>query len=213
MAGRPDEYFWNPPPGHEQWGVSEVRSYVERILRAGTTPNGVFGIKVMWSVLEDWLPRLAALVGREAASPPGVLGAVFPNLSYIWLTRRDKVRQGVSWYRAMMTERWRSTDPGDGSTSRPDFDFEAIDHLVGVSIADDLAWEHFFQQHGIEPLRVVYEDSERAPGEVVERIHRYVGLESPARPAQRETRHQRQADDLTDDWVRRYHALKGGIDQ
>jgi trehalose 2-sulfotransferase len=211
VAGRPDEYFWNLPLGHEQWVVSEFRAYVERILRAGTMSNGVFGVKVMWGYFGDLLPRLAALVGREDASPPEILAAVFPNLSYIWLTRRDKVRQGISWYRALATQRWRSTDPGDGSTSPPDFDFEAIDQLVATSIADDLAWQRFFQQHGVDPLHVLYEDLERDPNVIAERICHYLGLEPPAQPAQRESRHQQQSDDLTEEWIRRYHALKASI--
>jgi trehalose 2-sulfotransferase len=208
VAGRPDEYLWDPPAGHERWSVSEIRSYVERIHQAGTTPNGIFGIKIMWSYLGDWIPRFAALAGRDELSPPEALTAVFPNVRYIWLTRRDKVRQGISFHRAIETKRWRSTDPDDGSTSGPAFDFAAIGYLVKLAISEDRAWETFFREHGIEPLVVVYEDLEQSPALVAERILQFLQL-SPLAPAlPRSWRHQRQADGLTEDWVRQYQALK-----
>jgi LPS sulfotransferase NodH len=210
IAGRPDEYFWNPPVGHEQWSIEQHRAYVERITRAGTTPNGVFGVKLMWSYLGDVVARLAALLDGEEASPPEILAATFPNLRYVWLTRRDKVRQGISFYRAIATQRWRSIDPGNRADADVQFDFQAIEALIEASIKDERAWQQFFQRYGIQPLTITYEDLERAPDMIVRQIVDHFGMGHSTQPLPRVWRHQRQADDLTDTWVQQYRALKGG---
>jgi LPS sulfotransferase NodH len=165
----------------------------------------------MWSVLGEMLPRLAALVGRADASPPDILASAFPNLHYIWLTRRDKVRQGISFYRAIATQRWRSTDPGNRADAEVPFDFQAIDSLIQTSVADEELWRQFFEQHGIQPFAIVYEDLQHEPEIVVGQILDHLGLGPPAQPFPRSGRHQRQADDLTDTWVRQYLALKGSL--
>jgi LPS sulfotransferase NodH len=207
VAGRPDEYFWNPPVGHEQWSVDEQYRYVEQIRRAGTTPNGVFGVKLMWSYLGEVVTRLAAVSGRAEASPPDVLAATFPNLRYIWLTRRDKLRQGISFYRALATERWRSTDPGSRADADVPFDFQAIDALIATSIQDERSWRQFFEQHGINPLAIEYENLDRAPETIVRQILAFLGLKVTSVALPTDWRHQRQADDLTEAWVRQYQAL------
>src|SRR5437016_3066195 len=53
VAGFPDEYFWNPPYWRERWDVGDFPSYFRRLLREGTSPNGVFGSKMMWDYFEE----------------------------------------------------------------------------------------------------------------------------------------------------------------
>lgn len=211
VAGRPDEYFWNPPAGHEQWSDDEYRAYVEQIRQAGTTLNGVFGVKLMWGYFDEVVARLAALTGQAGSSPPEILATVFSNLKYVWLTRRDKVRQAISWHRALATQRWRSTDAAPASAPEPTFHFDAIDALVGVATADDRAWQDFFDRHGLAPLEVVYEELEQAPEQACSRVLDFLALSALPRSPSQVWRHQRQADALSDAWVRRYHALKNGI--
>jgi trehalose 2-sulfotransferase len=210
VAGRPDEYFWDPPAGHERWSPEEYRAYVERIQQAGTTPSGVFGLKLMWGYFDAVVARLATLTGRAESSPPAILATVFPNLKYVWLTRRDKVRQAISWHRALASQRWRSTDATAEGTPEPTFDFAAIDGLVDVATADDRSWRDFFTLHGIAPLVIVYEELEQDPEQACRQVLDFLGLSVSTRSSSRVWRHQRQADGLTDAWVRRYHALKGG---
>jgi trehalose 2-sulfotransferase len=211
VAGRPDEYFRDPPAGHARWALPEFGAYVERIRRAGTTPNGVFGLKVMWSYFEEVVSRLATLTGRAGARAPEVLACTLPSLRYIWLTRRDKVRQGVSWERALKTRRWRSTDVAVEGIPEPTFDVEAIDALVEVAAADDRAWRGFFDRHGIEPLVILYEELEQHPEQTCRRALDFLRVAAPRQSPPPAWRHQRQADSLSEEWVRRYRALKASV--
>jgi LPS sulfotransferase NodH len=208
VAGRPDDYFWNPAFWQERWDTPDFDAYLQRILKEGTTPNRIFGAKLMWHDLDELLPTLATFAGIDAASPPALLGTIFPNLRYLWLTRRDKVRQAISWYRALATRAWRSTDQQPPSSGEPAFSFPEVDRLVQQSIKGDQEWQQFFQRHGIEPLVIAYEDLADDPARTAIRILDHLGLPSPAAPWPSAWQHQQQADALTDAWVRQYHALK-----
>src|SRR5919201_517480 len=124
VAGRPEDYFWNLPFWSAHWGLTDFPGFAQRLLHEGTTANGVFGSKLMWDQLDDVGKQFATLLSLGDAGPPEVLAAAFPNLHYIWLTRRDKLRQGISYSRAMETKVWRSTDVSKVARVEPRFNFE-----------------------------------------------------------------------------------------
>jgi len=130
--------------------VTDISSFAERLFQEGTTANGVFGSKLMRDQLDEVVRQFASLLGQGDAPPPQVLAASFPDLHYIWLTRRDKVRQGISHYRAMETKVWRTSDVSKVAPVEPPFNFEAIQSLVQLCTWEDQAWQDFFRQHAIE---------------------------------------------------------------
>ena len=108
IAGRPQEYF--DPNFEELWlerlGISSDAEFFEKILPEGTTPNGVFAAKVHWHQFEYLARKLRAVHGGGPILD--LLRDTFPDLRYVFLTRRDKVRQAVSYYRAIETNIWWS---------------------------------------------------------------------------------------------------------
>ena len=88
-------------------GLSSYHDHLERTFQLGTTPNGVFGSKLMWrqiaelEALATELPEYTGLRGHE------LLERVFGGPAYIWISRREKVRQAVSMWRALQTRSWR----------------------------------------------------------------------------------------------------------
>jgi trehalose 2-sulfotransferase len=117
VGGYPEEYFWQRSYWYERWDVSDFPSFIDRVREHGTSHNGVFGAKLMWDEMYDLIREFVTLLGVTEESPAQVLEAAFPNLHYIWLRRTDRLRQGISYYRALETKRWRSTDT---SSIRPD---------------------------------------------------------------------------------------------
>jgi LPS sulfotransferase NodH len=205
-AGSPDDYFWNQPFWYELWTVSTFSAYLKRLLQEGTSTNGVFGCKMMWDYLGDLLPQLAAHAGTKMTTPEDILAATFPNLRYVWLTRQDKVRQGISYYRALETRIWRSTDRGTKPVEDPPFNAQAIESLVQLCTWEDQEWRDFFGRSGITPLVITYEDLAASPERAVADIVAFLGL-PPAPSLQGQVwAHQRQADALTERWVHRYLA-------
>jgi LPS sulfotransferase NodH len=184
-------------------GIENYRDHLERTFRWGTTDNGVFGAKLMYNQLAE-LRALAATLPEYAGLPViDLLTRLFGDPTYVWVSRADKVRQAVSLWRALQTRSWRHGG-GRGDTELH-YRFEAIDHLVRLFSSEDEAWQALFSEHGIDALRVGYEqDLERDPDGTVRAVLRHVGVTVPegwrAKPPIA-----RQADALSAEWVATYH--------
>ena len=85
------------------------------------------------------------------------------SIKWIWLRRKNRILQAISYYRAMETGRWHySRDDKDPTNTIPDMDVP--DHRVfelatKLSLGDN-AWEDFFRANEIEPYMLFYEDFE-----------------------------------------------------
>src|SRR5579872_697273 len=140
VAGYPDEYFWQRSFWYQRWGVSDFATFIDRVREHGTSRNGVFGSKLMWDQMHPLLRELATLPGASSGLETHVLGTAFPNLHYVWLRRTDRIRQGISYYRALATKRWRSTDTTNVQPEPP-FNFEAIFSLIQLCTWEDANWQ------------------------------------------------------------------------
>ena len=112
IAGRPREYFdWKHEKDWiDRFNIAANTEYFEKILSEGTTPNGVFGAKVHWYQFVHLTSKLR-MIQAYGLSERELLRHTFPDLRYVFLTRRDKVRQAVSYYRATHTDVWWSFQP------------------------------------------------------------------------------------------------------
>lgn len=208
VAGRPDEYFWNPPHWIERWKTSDFAGYLAGIRQEGSGPNGVFGLKIMADHLFEVGDKIGDVTHTAALPLPQRLETAFPHPRYVWLRRRDTLRQAISFHRAIETGAWRSTDESNVAPSEMGFDFGKIDGYVGYLIDADCMWDDYFTTNAIETLTIFYEDLAAAPEAVAKRILGFLNIAIPEPMPQREWQHQRQADGLTEAWVRRYHEAK-----
>ncbi len=196
-----------PPRAPDHSSLQGLRSYREHLRRSfqlGTTDNGVFGVKLMWRNLPELQHLAGELPEYGDLDLYGLLERLFDHPRYIWVTRRDKVRQAVSLWRALQTRRWRHEHTHDDGPVELHYRFEGIDHLVRTLQADDEGWQEFFDQHGISPLRMVYEDLELGIGAAARAVLSYIGVQVPPDWHPREVL-KRQADALSDRWVAAYH--------
>jgi LPS sulfotransferase NodH len=237
LAGRPEEYFESlkgsgrprrpleyftgmedteliallggsegPPPAYTT--DTDYGEYLARTIEQATTPNGVFGAKVMWGYLDDFVSNLRTISQYSHLPVPQLFAAIFPNLHYITVIRRDKVRQAVSLWKAIQTQAWKLDEdehPGEQSHHQPlTFNFAAIDHLKRQLEVDEAAWQQFFIQNNITPFTVIYEDFVSAYEETALQILRYLDIAIPDRPFSAR-RMKQQADALSEQWIQRYH--------
>ena len=210
VAGRPAEFFWRggEPAWAAAWGVpaDDFAIYLRAALLHGTTPNGVFGAKMMWGYLEDFVAQARQIPAYAPLGLPDLLSTVFPNLQYIWLSRRDKVRQAISHWRALQTGTWGQTsDSRSPSTAEPRYDRAAIDHLVREVVAHDAAWSSYFAENRVEPLRIEYETFVSRYEATILEVLDFLSVPVPADLGTSRRRMRRQADTLTEEWVRRHH--------
>ncbi|HEX8102580.1 MAG TPA: Stf0 family sulfotransferase [Solirubrobacteraceae bacterium] len=227
VAGRPEEYFERlvhsglPREPREYFagapddlvaGLAPSRSgdpadaRLEHVLpaafEAGTTPNGVFGAKMMWGYFGDFLDQLGST--PEAPDACAVLERALGDMSYVHVTRRDKVAQAVSLWRAVQTQAWNAEDPAAGE---PVYDERGIAHLLAGLEREDAAWTAWFAAHHLEPLVVVYEDFAADHGGKLAEVLAFLGLPQDSIPA---PPLRRQADERSERWVARFSASSAG---
>lgn len=198
------------PTQFAQYDVSSYAYYLEKVFEEGTTPNGVFGAKLMWSYLDDFVAYLSDILFCKEMPVPQLLSTVFPNLHYIWVIREDKVQQAVSLWKAIQTWTWKQeSSSADKQPARElHFHFAAIDHLVQQITRDEAAWQRYFATNGIQPFPVVYEELIRAYEKTALSILDYLSIPIPDNHLFAERRMKQQADALSDEWVQRYRYLK-----
>jgi len=193
------------PPYSDLRGLADYREHLRRTFELGTTSNGVFGAKLMWSQLPD-LHRLTSTVPEfRGVGRTDLLDRLFGNPSYVWISRRDKVRQAISLWRALQTRAWRGEQAPVGCEQlSARYGFAEIDHLARMLAADDGSWARHFAAGGQRPLVIHYEDDlERDPGAATRRVLEHIGVEAPAGwRASAPTA--RQSDALNDEWLAAY---------
>jgi trehalose 2-sulfotransferase len=209
VAGIPAEYFHR---GDEdfwatRWGVSGDADFFAAMLREQPTPNGVFGSKMMWNYLDEALARLRKLSGPAQQSDEAVLCGALPGLRFVWVRRRDFLRQGISWWKAAVTGQYALSDQ-QLAAPLPDADYEAIGNLVRYAEECDSSWNNWFAAERIMALEVFYEDMvEDLEGTVI-RVLAFLDIEPPRRPLNVVPRLRRQADEQTERIVEGYKALR-----
>ena len=169
-------------------------------VRAASTRNGIAGFRMFWNGWESCLAHLGRR-GAHAACEE------FPSrVPFIWLRRRDTLRQAVSFWRAT-TPRDQFRFPEDPSTpvNAPNFDAPAIRRFVELMERQDAQWGQWFLAHGIAPLEVAYESLDRDPEATVGAVLDHLGVGADVALAQ--PRVKRQADRLTEQYVERYRQL------
>ena len=209
VAGRPTEYFNRrfQPELFERFGVGTHRAFLEAVTRQTATPNGVFGVKVMLDRdTEPFFEELRDVHG--SLSDAELVRAAFPDLRFVWLTRRDKVRQAVSFVQAQQTGVWaRYSGEADTERSQLEFDVAALSRTVHDLALREARWGDLFDALGVSPYTVVYEDYVRAPEAAVRGILDFLGLEPPSGWSLPELTMTRLADEVSDAWVKRYHEV------
>jgi LPS sulfotransferase NodH len=207
IAGRPEEYFWRDdmPFWAERWKTSTFADYVAAAIQAGTTPNGVFGAKLMWGYMDDFLGRLRAVADAGRLSDQALIERCFARSAFIWVWRGDVVAQAVSWAKAIQTGIWYD-HLGRRPHARAEFDFDQIASLAREASDHNKAWREWFAANDIEPLAIRYEDLVSDKIGTTEQVLSYLGLEArDGLLIVEQTR--RQSDALNEEWVKRYNEV------
>jgi LPS sulfotransferase NodH len=203
LAGRPaypSSFSFDVPRAE---GLTPA-AHLERInmmIEERCSPNGVFAAAFS---LERWQELVRALAGGDDGTGVDSLDEALPMTSFIWVRRRDTLRQAMSWVRAMQTGMWRLTpDLATLPMPRARFDAAAIRARWSEIDAYDLRWREVFASLKQTPIVVWYEDLARDYEGTATRMLASLKIPVPRPLVFGERRLMRQADDVTDAWVRR----------
>ncbi len=202
-----------------------LEGYLRVALPESMTSNGVCGIKLQYLQFAE-LPRITqALAGPRGMSPAQLLSAMFPDAKYVWLRRRDTVRQAISLYLAWETNEWwsvngsswsqtvhrlgKSPSPRAAEASEdPQFDPIAIAGWEKELQEEDRNWQAFFEQNAIVPLVIDYEDLVSDYSGTITKALEWLDILSWESTIIPPPRLRRQSNARTEEWVELYTALK-----
>jgi LPS sulfotransferase NodH len=211
IAGSPAEYFLSKPgeTWEERWGASSRPAYIARVLDQNTTLSGVFGVVIMWSYFEAMHHLLREIPAYSNLTGSKLLAAVFHSPKYIWMRRRNRVEQAISWAMACQTGIWAQTAGAKMQPpSLPQFDFKVIDAWCERITEHEAGWANYFRENEIEPLVLFYEDVLTSHGAAAERVLKFLGL--PFSPAMNlpAPAIEKQATQISAEWAKSYLKLK-----
>jgi LPS sulfotransferase NodH len=199
-------YAEHPARRDHSWQPPHFERLLTEAVRKGTTENGVLGTKIMWAYFRDFVRLARRTQGMQDVRPCDVPGAVVPNLRrFVWIRRRDTTRQAVSLWKALQTQQWRRDSDEDAGGRGLRFSFAAVNHLKLRIDEHNAAWQGFFEECGVEPLKVVYEELIEDYEGTVLRLLDGIGVPVHENFAVEQPRMKRQADDLSEEWVSLYN--------
>ena len=169
-------------------------------MEAELSVDGVFGWKSMhWSLV-----HLKGLLASESVDLPGLLRNLFGE-KFIYLTRRHKVKQAVSFLRYQRDGRASSLD-----TPHPLTDYcysdAWLDFMITTLGVVESRWEDLFRGIGVEPLRISYEefDDVHHRDALVRRVLDFLELDVPTPLFSKPLHRRRIRDGLNAEWRERY---------
>ena len=189
IAGRPREWLW-------KFDARDGVELKQALWADGTTSNGVLAVKYgMHAGNHARVTELFAAVGGWSA--------VFPRCKHVFMTRRDKVRLAVSWWRAIKSGEWHRPRAAEAAQPVDAYDYDAIAHLVleaSVREADILAQ---LAAWNVVPHEIVYEDLVADFAGTARRLLAFLELPDVAIPA---PALMRMADNVSDAWCQRFRS-------
>lgn len=220
VAGHAEEYFperapdgtvfvsagaalIDPNTWRSDWTATPLEECLGRVFRSGTTPNGVFAAKVKWRNV-PYLGEMLGAPDQRWSSLAEHLDMRFPDLRYVWVTRRDKVRQAVSLVKARQSSQWKAMSAQPQRFGVADYNFHLIDVALRRIVDEECAWEDYFTQAGVTPFTVVYEDLVRNYESTVRGLADDLAIPLPGEFVFQTPRLHKQADGASEEWVERY---------
>jgi LPS sulfotransferase NodH len=221
VLGKPEEYFDVHKQNQDFWvkrlGIRVPGEYLEKAIVAGTTANGVFGLKLHW----HQIPGLIASIGHAEGCTPAEAAARtfdawltrrFVKIQYLWLRRRNKIAQAISYYRAAQSNVWRvraaMNGAGQARSAPVPFDAAAIERYLGLVEDFDRQWLAFFNARHIRALVLIYEDLVDSYDATLSEVARFLGLQ-PERVGFAPAQLTKQADAVSLEWELAFRKLKG----
>ena len=224
LAGKPHEAF-NVEHGKTLFDMHEVNNYEDlknKLWQEGSSSNGVFGLKhsfykKRWDILMQEMIQMRQVQPSSNINHEAIWADLFPNCKHIYLTRRNKVRQAVSWWKAIQDNTWH-IEAGQNKQQNSDefydknYNFDALSHLFKEATLRECAIQSYFKQHHIQPLTIVYEDYIENFEASIRQIVEYLDVDSASIPVG-EFFYSPTANQKSEGWVQRFRAdLQKGMD-
>jgi LPS sulfotransferase NodH/pimeloyl-ACP methyl ester carboxylesterase len=171
--------------------VSSPSDYIAKLVAHRTTRNGVFSMKAHFHHFEAFLKEYPALL--DALSP----------VSFIYITRHDKVAQAVSMAKALQTGWWTSRME-QGLKPPLHYDRQMIANCLEEIEQQDLSWRRWFEAHKVTPFQVTYEDLTTDAEAIVQSIVEFLDVQNDEPDQVNVPPARKQSDETNQGWIERF---------
>ncbi len=194
-----------------RWQCATPPQYRMALWKFRTNAGGVLGMKVLGLHFFNFLSD-----GLEAVLNPAqpvtsdenlsrIVDYLMPDTSLIWLRRRDKHAQAVSWWMAVKTQEWLRFSPAHADRAeKVEYDFSEIKEFYASLKQFDLRWQQFFASRGQRPIELFYEDILTRPEQSMGQLSLVLGGAFERTSDLDEPRNHVQRTQRTDDWTERF---------
>ncbi len=177
----------------------------------GTSVNGIFGVKYScYRFHHERVGReLAGLQKLEDTQPTEwkVMSKIFPNCKHIFLTRRNKIRTAVSWWKAIQDDIWHLKQGSEATKDtrfyQDKYDAPALRHLLREHCLREAYTGEFFTKNQIVPMTIVYEDFIADYEGTLRRILAFLGIRDGTMPIE-PPYYQKTSDENSEAWIQQF---------
>jgi len=200
---------WNLPDRETMSELEFHAAYLKAAIAAGKGSTGIFGLRLMRENLGE-LSEVLGQIFPGLASDKARFERAFGRVLHIHLYREDKLAQAVSLIKAEQTGLWHVAPDGTeierlGPPKEPEYDFHRIGRELAKLDAYDAAWNMWFAEQGIAPLRIGYERLASDPAAMLVSICEILDVQPPdvrdVRPGVVKL-----ADETSLEWMHHYNA-------
>lgn len=170
--------------------ASSPADYLAKLLVCRTSSNGIFGLKAHFHNFEAFLKDYPAFLERLAP------------VSFIYISREDKVAQAVSMAKAYQTAAWTSTMKGNQGASR--YDRALIAKCLKEIEQQETNWLTWFEAQHVEPFKVTYEELSADTASVVADIVAFLDAQDDKPEEIIVPAGEKQGDQTNVEWIERF---------
>ena len=167
----------------------ELADVLAELRKRRTSPNGVFGIKIHYSHIEQF-------GGFKA------MCELLPNPYFVLLTREDVRAQAVSLAVAKQTGAWISQQ--DGNQQTPEYRFDDIDNGLRRVCFENASWRYSLAASGSRYMELNFSDVKANTTNSVLRIADFMGVSMDTGKIPPAPVTTRQGSELNKQWLARF---------
>lgn len=165
-AGVPGEHFalHGKASLKEKYSINTYDELVHKVWELGSSPNGIFADKAgahfhyHKQVVEE-ISNLKHVPLPE--SYEDIWRDIFPNCKHVLIMRINRIRQAVSWWKAIQDNQWHlygdQTYEQDESYYDDKYNLDALKHLYNEAMLRDIANQEYLVRNGLKFITVTYE--------------------------------------------------------
>ena len=189
------------------WGYekSDLISYIRDMYSRQTdSKNDIFGLKIFWQQLKFYSRECdqIAVINESLLSDFEKLHLFFPYVRFIYLRRRNKLRQAISLARTDQDGLYLLFDDNEASRKKKAYyDSDQISRFLILLTSQDQLWQSFFEGNEIKPHMIWYEDLVDDYIAVMSQAVNYLDLPSMN---MKKPPSKKQADNISDEWYDRF---------